>query len=273
MESQRACVAAPLDGAFAAEGVRVPTSAEGVRHLHSWQGGAYGELLVGPGQDPAPRPRSVRDEQALASSSHVLLTLAEAFYLAFHRCDTLRVWPHGAGAAESGEPLTAAQAWACFSCAAPRFAYELAAYTQLRDSGWIVRSGLKFGADFALYAPAATHAHAALCASVSVAGVDPPHDWRWLQRHVRLCSQVAKGFALCEVEHGGGALDGPACLPRMAVRLLRVASWMPGKAHAALSAASRAEAAPHDAPRSARETERTGPPGLSMTGSGEAEWT
>ena len=81
-----------LDGVFSPEGVRVPTSAERARALFSWQGGAYGEvLLAAPGSEPPPRPKSARDELALSCFSHVLLSLCEAFHLAFH-CGKLG-WP------------------------------------------------------------------------------------------------------------------------------------------------------------------------------------
>ena len=161
MDCAEATDAKMLEGVFSPEGVRVPTSAERARALFSWQGGAYGEvLLAAPGSEPPPRPKSARDELALSCFSHVLLSLCEAFHLAFHCHGVLRVWPSDGPAGSGAAPLSAAQAWECFSALAPRFAYELAAYSQLRASGWIVRAGLKFGADFALYAPAATHTHA-----------------------------------------------------------------------------------------------------------------
>ena len=78
------------------------------------------------------------------------LSLTEAFYLAF--LDTSPRLSVESSCGPSSVPLSEPEAWLAFSAAQPRFAHNLAAFCALRQAGWCVRCGLKYGADFALYA-------------------------------------------------------------------------------------------------------------------------
>mmetsp|Transcript_52981 Transcript_52981/g.121674 ORF Transcript_52981/g.121674 Transcript_52981/m.121674 type:complete len:184 (-) Transcript_52981:185-736(-) len=137
--------------------------------------------------------------------------------------------------------LSQHECWRAFSDASPRFPYECAAYHELRAVGWMVRNGLNFGADFALYEPTDKAGHAVHCALVNAIDLEPALSWVRLQSHVRLCHQVARGLLVCEVSANAPKSDTetPVCphgLSQLDVRLLRVSSWFPGRSHAELSA-------------------------------------
>ena len=130
--------------------------------------------------------------------------------------------------------------------------HEDAARRELSAAGWIVRDGRNYGANFALYEPSDQPTHAALCALVRAAPLEPPLTWVQLQSHVRLCHQVSKGLLLCEVGarpptelEAPSEGEQPRALPLQGsppppppppeVQMLRIASWFPGRAHGELS--------------------------------------
>eukprot|EP00316_Scyphosphaera_apsteinii_P005989 CAMPEP_0119327052 /NCGR_PEP_ID=MMETSP1333-20130426/69825_1 /TAXON_ID=418940 /ORGANISM="Scyphosphaera apsteinii, Strain RCC1455" /LENGTH=277 /DNA_ID=CAMNT_0007335529 /DNA_START=1 /DNA_END=834 /DNA_ORIENTATION=+ len=248
------------DGNLQCDAVLV-SNPEDVCYLHSWEHGSFGELF-----DPVAAEQSKRGcgacelihlQERHASGRPICLhlSLMEALHLVSK--GTLQIWQahQPSEVADSrGTLLSEAVCWQLFAANSLRFPYEYAAYCALRTAGWVVRSGVTFGADFSLYAPTAERkAHAMLCALVAVPSLDPQRNWCWLQQHVRLCHHVAKGLLLCEVatsdtqqQHGEcnlAELSGRACLARLDVRMLRVATWSPAKAHAASS--STQHHAPH----------------------------
>ena len=213
-----------------------------IRTLHDWENGRFGEL-VDLATAPGSSCRRSRDLRRQPGEVCLSLSLPEAYYLAFSR-HMLRILPaqylrgsQRQGATPASTPMEKDECWRGFVSVSPRFAYEAAAYCVLRDSGWLALGGLAFGADFALYTPSSKAAHAELCAVVHVPQVDAPQSWIWLQRHARLCQQVAKGLMLCEVTVSGEATRGadadsstPAFLADLAVSIVRVQCWSPCKA-------------------------------------------
>lgn len=222
---------------------------DGVSLLHGWPQGWYGELTR---EDPwSPRlkgcqtgPSGVSSETVPFDAAPRLLQLsfAEAFYLAFVLLDdsveqrSARLVLVMAGD-ESLRPIGAAECWQRFRAARPRFAHELAAYRALRRAGWIVRSGLKYGAALALYASDGKRpSHAAFCALVHAPQLgDGALSWLAVQQHSRVCGQVAKGLLLCTVEGGEDALDAPGGLEHLIVSTLSLSPWSAAKDHAQLS--------------------------------------
>ena len=135
-------------GHFTGSAVLVRDSSE---LLHPWLQGWYGELVFGASW--APRLPHEPAEDASSGAPKVLhLSLTEAFYLAFLVLDTSPRLSVESSCGPSGIPLSEPVAWLAFSAAQPRFAHNLAAFCALRQAGWCVRCGLKYGADFALYA-------------------------------------------------------------------------------------------------------------------------
>lgn len=206
------------------------------RALHSWAGGAFGELLMRDSLSgeavTGPPPGAKGHVRRPAGSTTVLLRLRsfEAFFLAFEvhppRLRVVVVPPlptrtspdanEGSGsgvesfaateaalaaAAFAAPALDASACWAALCTGEPQLPQLHAAYTALRAAGWHIRDGIKFGFDFALYdASAPSSRHAPLGALVLTRGDEGERSWLWLQRHVRVCHSVGKGLLLCSVE-------------------------------------------------------------------------
>eukprot|EP00967_Tisochrysis_lutea_P139722 scaffold254190_cov35-Tisochrysis_lutea.AAC.1 len=193
-------------------------SAEDVWALHRWEQGAHGELVTA---DDLLIPVSHRAASGPAAQPcFLLLSLVEAFHLAFVQ-SRLRIFQrkaaddtstgsrkrpapveHGSGVDESSLlQLDEARCWAAFCRIASRFPFDYAAYDHLLVNGWLVRSGLSFGADFSLYRPGPRVDHASHLVLVQAAG-EVPRSWVFLQGHIRLCQQVAKRLVMCDVAWG-----------------------------------------------------------------------
>lgn len=225
---------------------------DGVDALHGWPHGWFGELTYEAPWSPRLEgcqtggPSSASSEGGPHSSESraqlLQLSFAEAYYLAFvlpgesMEQRSTRLVLVLAGDA-SLRPISAAECWQRFRAARPRFAHELAAYRALRRAGWIVRSGLKYGAALALYASDGQRpSHAAFCALVHAPQLgDGAPSWLAVQQHSRVCGQVAKGLLLCTVEGGDDALDSPGGLEHLAVSTLSLSPWSAAKEHAQLS--------------------------------------
>jgi hypothetical protein len=124
---------------------------EGSELLHPWLQGWYGELVFEASW--APRlPHSPAEGASNGAPKVLHLSLTEAFYLAYVVLDTPPRLSVESSCGPSSVPLSEPEAWLAFSAAQPRFAHNLAAFCALRQAGWYVRCGLKYGADFALYA-------------------------------------------------------------------------------------------------------------------------
>ena len=222
---------------------------DGVDALHGWPQGWYGELTYeapwSPRLEGCQTGGTSGGEAGTSSEARprlLQLSFAEAFYLAFVLPDepleqrSARLVLVMAGDA-SLRPIGAAECWQRFRAARPRFAHELAAYRALRRAGWIVRSGLKYGAALALYASDGQRpSHAAFCALVHAPQLgDAAPSWLAVQQHSRVCGQVAKGLLLCTVEGGEDALDEPGGLERLGVSTLSLSPWSAAREHAQLS--------------------------------------
>ena len=200
-------VVAPCQGEFTGSAVVVRGAA--IDELHAWASGGFGELI----EDPA----------ADASSRRLQLSTVEAYFLSFEQrrlalCRAPQLAPRqvcaaadassssaaasaDTGAAQRGgrhnEPHhghSEAEWWEAFCEAGAAFPHRYAVYRALREAGWVVRTGVKYGTDFTLYAPhAAPTAHALLTALVASATEPAERSWCWLQQHVRLCHGVSKG--------------------------------------------------------------------------------
>ena len=176
---------------------------DGSELLHPWLQGWYGELVFEASW--APRlPREPADDALSGAPKLLQLSLTEAFYLAFLVPDTSPRLSVESSCGPSSVPLSEPEAWLAFSAAQPRFAHNLAAFCVLRQAGWRVRCGLKYGADFALYAadgefaaPATPprllpHHHACRPTTAPAAPPPAPPPWaavpplgRWTQSKAR----------------------------------------------------------------------------------------
>ncbi|KAJ2260689.1 tRNA splicing endonuclease subunit sen2 [Coemansia sp. RSA 376] len=90
------------------------------------------------------------------------------------------------------------------------FALKYAAYYYYRSKGWVVRSGLKFGSDFLLYAKGPAHSHAQYSVVVRHSSHELPgsasdekttsESWQFVLSLSRVTSQVRKTLVICYVD-------------------------------------------------------------------------
>lgn len=108
--------------------------------------------------------------------------------------------------------LSDADVWHAAVDACPGFLPAYAAYYHCRCMGWLIRSGLQYGADYVLYPRHPNVAHSSLCALVVPPSEGPGSSsqaaaavragwpqWTELQALSRLCVQVNKGLVLLHV--------------------------------------------------------------------------
>jgi len=208
---------------------------EHVRALNRWEHGAHGELVTSDGAFTPVSHRAAAAEGA--DPCWLQLGLTEAYHLAFVQ-NRLRILL----AASAGDGATAGDCWVAFCQSSARFPHEYAAYQRLISDGWRVRSGLSFGADFALYSAVGGREHASHLALVQAAAIEAPLTWRALQSHVRLSHQVNKRLVLCHVgadDTQSAALNGSGgaeLATALSVALLTVNGWSPARAHGEESA-------------------------------------
>ncbi len=129
---------------------------------------------------------------------HLQLTLVEAYYATFH-AKKMELFTR------IGEPLDdASRVWEIFSKQLPQFAERFAAYSHYRATGWMPRSGLKYGVDWVLYPLGfEKHSHAPYCVIVSCSAyqktIRVETTWIRLQNKLRLVKNVAKTLIVAQV--------------------------------------------------------------------------
>jgi tRNA-splicing endonuclease subunit Sen2 len=146
----------------------------------------------------------INHEESMAED--YILSPEEAFYL----CATgrLKIWRD----LESGY-LSLIQLWNHFSTGsddcfedyeelAPRFPIRFAVYHYYRSKKWVVRPGLKYGADFTLYKKGPSLDHSKYLV-VIIPTIDETcalnRDWKWALLMSRLSAQVKKKLVICFV--------------------------------------------------------------------------
>ncbi len=163
----------PIRAVLAGARVIVP-SVEDSKRL--WEEGFYGKPLG------EPKPRG-------AVEKPLVLDLVEAVYLA--KRGVIEVH-------RSGRRLTADELVDTARRLIPRFDYLYRVYEELRDAGYVVRSGLKFGADYAVYEHGPGIDHAPFL--VSVLDYEESIDPLEIVKAGRLSHSVRKHFIVAAVD-------------------------------------------------------------------------
>ncbi|KAJ2713573.1 tRNA splicing endonuclease subunit sen2 [Coemansia spiralis] len=125
-----------------------------------------------------------------------------------------------------GDRLTHAALYALLESCHPQrdFALKYAAYYYYRAKGWVVRSGLKFGADFLLYkqgGPTRSHSQYSVVVRPGNEGSDAElrRSWQYMAALSRVCSQTRKSLIMCHVYAPDlQDLPGPPDLSRFEIR-------------------------------------------------------
>jgi len=133
------------------------------------------------------KPFGVRKPGPLEYNEPLELSLVEALYLVEQ--GVLEVYAEG-----SEKPLSAEELEKVAEERVPDFALLYAVYKDLRDRGYVARSGLKFGSDYGLYkhGPGIDHAPFLVHVFRSDATIDPIE----LVRAGRLSHSVRKKFII-----------------------------------------------------------------------------
>lgn len=160
---------------------------------------------------------------------HLQLTLFEAYHATFlARRMTL--------ATCEGKPLRdAAHVWSLFSAHTKKFAARFAAYSRYRATGWMPRSGLKYGVDWVLYPLGVEkHSHAPYCVILSHptntrAPSNIERTWIRLQNKLRLVKNVAKSLIVAEVwfDNGIEPSSWQDANKRVRISEITVDRWVP----------------------------------------------
>ncbi|KAJ3263392.1 tRNA-splicing endonuclease subunit Sen2 [Chytriomyces hyalinus] len=119
------------------------------------------------------------------------------------------------------------------------FAAKLAVYRLLRSKGWVVRDGVRFGAEYVLYKPGGPlKYHADYAVHVHMVGRHSPVSWKQILATIRFTEQAKKKMLHISVSvpqlkaHGnGGSLDQDFVTSLdssdASIRMLQVSRWVP----------------------------------------------
>lgn len=158
---------------------------------------------------------------------HLQLTLVEAYHATFH-AQRLQLLTR------AGDSLDdASDVWNMFSKQSPQFALRFAAYARYRATGWMPRSGLKYGVDWVLYPLGLEkHTHAPYCVIISCSShhesVRLESSWIRLQNKLRLVKNVAKSLIVAQVcfEEGYEPSDWEDAIENVRISEITVDRWV-----------------------------------------------
>lgn len=120
--------------------------------------------------------------------------------------------------------------WERFLAVDSRFPALYRAYHHFRAKGWVVRRGVKFGADFLLYKHGPPFFHASYSVRVQREGKEEAMSANFLAAMNRVTETAAKELILAKIdEPEEGKLSSPECLKLMAVREILVRRWVPSQ--------------------------------------------
>ncbi|MBW0523946.1 hypothetical protein O181_063661 [Austropuccinia psidii MF-1] len=122
------------------------------------------------------------------------------------------------------------------------FILSYVVYHHFRSLGWVIRSGIKFCADWVLYGtkgPVGGHAEFAVCMmpiyddGTPVTMTEDRTSWRWLSTVNRVCAGVKKTLILVQVivprQTEIGDLDSPAVLTSYIVKEIALRRFIPAR--------------------------------------------
>ncbi|GAM23273.1 hypothetical protein SAMD00019534_064480 [Acytostelium subglobosum LB1] len=157
---------------------------------------------------------------------YLQLSLYEAFYL-LYALGCLTILRHPIGTEEVNVAkdrkrkvmveMSIDECWNRFNMEDNKFLEHYIAYHHFRSTGWIPRSGLKYGCDFVLYKkrPELVHAQYQVIVQFDDNNANNNSDddddndisWEYLSRMNRVSESVAKGTIICRVKSRGDGDD------------------------------------------------------------------
>ncbi|KAI5748900.1 hypothetical protein M8J76_003038 [Diaphorina citri] len=134
-------------------------------------------------------------EPILTVQETLCLTFEEAFFLSFAlHCITIKHM-------STKQVLYLNDLWKLFINNDPNFVEKYVTYHYFRSKGWIVKSGLNFGCDFALYKRGPAYYHASCLVKIrNLNHQDKPKlSWEHMMGYCRVSEAAKKDFVVCEV--------------------------------------------------------------------------
>lgn len=172
--------------------------------------------------------KSTGVETSRDNVEHLQLALIEAFHATFH---AKRMQLVGRDGKLLNDP---AQVWQLFSKSVDHFPALFAAYSRYRATGWMPRSGLKYGVDWVLYPLGSErHLHAPYCIIISHPRKGKASilesSWIRLQNKLRLVKNVAKSLIVTEVYFDDGFVPatGQEAIEKVRISEVTVDRWVP----------------------------------------------
>lgn len=136
---------------------------------------------------------------------------------------------------ENDKELNISDLWKrfCWLALDGRFPCKYISYHYFRSKGWIVKSGLKYGADFVLYKDGPLFYHSTYCVIVREVSSDFNEcsiSWSELSSLNRVNEHVAKDTILCYVvKEKDVDLLNPSCIPTFNVQEVLLKRWIPSE--------------------------------------------
>lgn len=152
------------------------------------------------------------------------LTLQEAFYM----CYTLKCLKivGDDGVVKSNEEL-----WNFMTSEVDMFPKFFQAYSHLRKSNWVVRSGSQYGVDYVVYRhhPALVHSEYAVIvlSERNSSSSERLKLWSDFYGTIRLCGGVAKTLLVLHVLGISNETDSPICLKNCRIEAHTISRWIP----------------------------------------------
>uniref|UniRef100_A0A8D8YR05 tRNA-intron lyase n=1 Tax=Cacopsylla melanoneura TaxID=428564 RepID=A0A8D8YR05_9HEMI len=138
---------------------------------------------------------TLHEEPTTIVEETVCLSLEEAFFL-FYALNCLSI-KH----MTTNKMMSLDGFWKLCINADPTFVEKYVTYHYFRSKGWIVKSGLNFGCDFAIYKRGPLYYHASC--GIKIRNINNPNkpklSWENLMGYCRATEAAKKGFVLCEV--------------------------------------------------------------------------
>lgn len=176
-------------------------------HASAWryfQSRAYGTAAATAPPSSARAAVPQPEEERIVEKQNArtrLLSLPETFYLVA-KADGYLTAPEACGSQK--------QIWRQFSDANPRFQRQFVVQYHFREQGWLLKSGLNYGAHYVLYRGAASEYHSEYIVYVK-GNSQEQLPWAVVQALTRVAADVKKTVLLCDVSVDELQRSGERC--------------------------------------------------------------
>lgn len=134
---------------------------------------------------------------------------------------------------QNGRELNLYELWRVLVSRDEQFPVLYRVYHHFRAKGWVVRNGLKFGANFLLYQDGPPFFHSTYSVKIQVNTLNEAMSWRELFGLNRITEATSKELMLVEIDGDGQAFervqDSPENLGELYLKEVLVRRWVPSQ--------------------------------------------